>query len=435
MVSKNLHLLEEPQAALYNWLRAANDQWRDQVSVGEHILVVDIGGGTTDLSLVRVDEDNGNLALERIAVGEHILLGGDNMDLALAFKIKTKMEAAGKALQLWQVQAISTACGEAKETLLGNNDVTEVPIRIPGRGSKLIGGTISSELTQQEVLDTLVDGFFPVVPVDALPAANRRSGLAQQGLPYAQDPAITKHLAAFLTRHGLPSEDSLNPLAPGTNDFIKPRAILFNGGVLKSHHLRERLLTVINQWLSSAGAPGVRELQGGDLDHGVAKGAGFAGFLAANGGLRIRAGLSHSYYVGIDSAMPAIPGMRASTAALCIAPFGMEEGTETPLTPKVFTLRVGEPVHFRFFSATNRQEDGFGELFEELPRELVELPEISLTLNASPTLTDPSVTVQLKAAISETGTLELLAEESNRENPEQWRIAFDTRQLAAESAA
>ena len=162
---KNLTLLEEPQAALYHWINKSNDSWRDQVSVGDIVLVVDVGGGTTDLSLVEVKEQDGNLTLNRIAVGEHILLGGDNMDLALAYRLKLKLSQQGTELQNWQIQAITHACRDAKETLLNNTNIESVPIVVPSRGSKLLGSTLKTELTQEEVQQTLVDGFFPKVEI------------------------------------------------------------------------------------------------------------------------------------------------------------------------------------------------------------------------------------------------------------------------------
>ena len=349
---EHLTLLEEPQAAVYNWIRASSDDWRNQVAVGDYVLVVDIGGGTSDLSLVMVHEQDGDLQLERIAVGEHLLLGGDNMDLALAYRLKAKLASEGTELQSWQVQAITQACALAKETLLAEERTSDsMTISIPGRGSKLIASTLTTELTHQEVIDTLIDGFFPIIDIEDKPKANRRGGLSQKGLPYAQDPAITRHLAAFLCRHGDDNSDEAmaDPLADPIANFVKPAAVIFNGGVLKSSSISSRLMTIINQWLELANAPTASLLKGNHLDRGVALGASFSGFVRQGHGVRIRAGLAHSYYVGIESSLPAIPGMPSPLQALCIAPFGMEEGTETNGTDKVFSLVVGEPVTFQFF--------------------------------------------------------------------------------------
>lgn len=193
-------LLEEPQAALYSWIDNRHEQWRSEVSVGDVVLVIDIGGGTTDLSLVEVTEEEGNLALKRIAVGEHILLGGDNMDLALAYRLKMKLAQEGKELQMWQVQAMTHACRDAKEALLSQPDLAAVPIVVPSRGSKLLGATLKTELTREEVQQTLVDGFFPAVSINEHPQHKMRGALTQMSLPYAQDAGITRHIAAFLSK-------------------------------------------------------------------------------------------------------------------------------------------------------------------------------------------------------------------------------------------
>lgn len=211
----HLTLLEEPQAALYNWIDNSNEKWRDEVSVGDVVLVVDIGGGTTDLSLVEVTEEQGNLTLKRIAVGEHILLGGDNMDLALAYSLKMKLAQEGKELQPWQIQAMTHACRDAKEALLNDAELQAVPIVVPSRGSKLLGATLKTELTQQEVQQMLVEGFFPKVAITEHPLQRNRGALTQMGLPYAQDAGITRHIAAFLSKQA----NAMNGDAAPAQDF------------------------------------------------------------------------------------------------------------------------------------------------------------------------------------------------------------------------
>ena len=243
---QNVILLEEPQAALYSWIRASDGGWRKQVKPGDVILVVDVGGGTTDLSLIAVTERDGSLELSRVAVGDHILLGGDNMDLALAHVVRGKLAAEGTQLDLWQLQALTHGCRAAKEALLTNPSVAQLPVVIPGRGSRLIGGTLSSELTRDDVMRTLVDGFFPAVAADARPAARPRGALTKVGLPFAQDPGITRHLAAFLGRQ-LASTDALvgfGEAPPNNASFLHPTAMLFNGGVFKAHMLVERLCEI-----------------------------------------------------------------------------------------------------------------------------------------------------------------------------------------------
>ena len=443
----NLTLLEEPQAAVYNWIHACGEEWREQVNVGDIILVVDVGGGTTDLSLVAVTEEEGNLTLNRVAVGEHILLGGDNMDLALAYRVKAKLAQEGKELQPWQIQAITHACRDAKEQLLLDNDIDSVPITVPSRGSKLLGKTLRTELTRNEVREALVEGFFPEVSINEHPRAVRRGALTQKGLPYAQDPAVSRHLAAFLSKQVDAADDLLgsssesefpaDPLAAGLDsaaggDFIKPSAILFNGGVLKAPVLAERTLAIINQWLTDAGAEQARLLSDADLDLGVSSGASYYGYVKQGKGVRIRGGLASTYYVGIESAMPAIPGMEAPLEALCIAPFGMEEGTETQAGSAEFGLVVGEPVHFRFFGSNTRRHDAAGvQLDYWAEGELEELPELQATLPVEGRRAGEVVPVRLMAKVTEVGTLKLEAisvntTDSNGE-PERWQIELDVR--------
>lgn len=440
----HLTLLEEPQAALYNWIDNSQDKWRDEVSVGDIVLVVDIGGGTTDLSLVEVTEEQGNLSLNRIAVGEHILLGGDNMDLALAYRLKMKLAQQGKELQPWQVQAMTHACRDAKEALLNDGQLQSVPIVVPSRGSKLLGATLKTELTQQEVQQTLVDGFFPKVAVSQHPAQRNRGALTQMGLPYAQDAGITRHIAAFLTKQahaqsGESPAQEFNPFAnmPGMggntdapSDFIKPTAILFNGGVLKSNLLALRLEETINEWLIDADSEMAVRLTGVDLDLAVASGACYYGAVRRGQGVRIRGGIASSYYVGIESAMPAIPGMAPPMEALCVAPFGMEEGSHADVPSQEFGLIIGQPVNFQFFGSTVRRDDLAGTHLDHwAPEELEELPEIQVTLPVTEGRREGEVVpVTLASRVTELGTLYL--EAIAADNGQKWHVEFDVREDA-----
>ncbi|MGI2921878.1 Hsp70 family protein [Vibrio diabolicus] len=447
----HLTLLEEPQAALYNWIDNSNDKWRDEVEVGDIVLVVDIGGGTTDLSLVEVTEDEGNLTLNRIAVGEHILLGGDNMDLALAYRLKMKLAQEGKELQPWQIQAMTHACRDAKEALLNDSELQSVPIVVPSRGSKLLGATLKTELTQEEVQQTLVDGFFPKVAITDHPVQRNRGALTQMGLPYAQDAGITRHIAAFLSKQanalsvsgngGAESAaQDFNPFAnmpgmPGADaaqsvDFIKPTAILFNGGVLKSTLLATRLEDTINEWLLEAEAEIAKRLTGVDLDLAVASGAAYYGSVRRGQGVRIRGGIASAYYVGIESAMPAIPGMAPPMEALCVAPFGMEEGSSVDVPSQEFGLIIGQPVNFQFFGSTVRRDDLAGTHLDYwAPEELEELPEIQVTLPVSEGRREGEVVpVTLASRVTELGTLYL--EAIAADNGQKWHVEFDVREDA-----
>lgn len=425
---QNVILLEEPQAALYSWIHASDGGWRKQVKPGDVILVVDIGGGTTDLSLIAVTERDGALELNRVAVGDHILLGGDNMDLALAHVVRSKLAAEGSQLDLWQLQALTHSCRTAKETLLTDPSVEQLPVAIPGRGSRLIGGTLSSELTREDVMQTLVNGFLPTVGSDARPAARPRGALTKVGLPFAQDPGITRHLAAFLGRQ-LTSTDALAGFgaAPPTGaSFLHPTAVLFNGGVFKAHLLVERLCEILNGWLEAEDAAPARLLEGADLDLAVARGAAYYGFVRRGRGVRIRGGTARAYYVGVESAMPAVPGIEPPMQALCVAPFGMEEGTQAELPPQEFGLVVGEPVRFRFFGSTVRRADRVGTVLEYWSaEELEELEPIEATLQAEGSDAGEIVPVWLRAAVTEVGTLRL--EALPRSGGEPWKVEFDVR--------
>ncbi|MDR5775706.1 MULTISPECIES: Hsp70 family protein [unclassified Caballeronia] len=421
-------LLEEPQAALYSWIQKSTGGWRKQVKVGDVILVVDVGGGTTDLSLIAVVEREGNLELHRVAVGEHILLGGDNMDLALAHIVARKLAAAGTQPDPWQLRALTYACRSAKETLLTHPDTDTVPLVVPSRGSKLIGGSLRTELTRAELTQILLEGFFPQVDGSARPVSRARAGLTQLGLPYAQDAAVTRHLAAFLGRqvHALAEIEGLPHEAPQGATLLHPTAVLFNGGVFKSPLLVERVMSTLNSWLAAENAPAARLLEGADLDLAVARGAAYYGYVRRGKGVRIRGGTARAYYVAVESAMPAVPGLEPPVQALCVAPFGMEEGTEAALPAQEFGLVVGEPVHFRFFGSSVRRQDEVGTLLEYWqPDELQELEEIEASLPSEGRTPGEVVPVKLHARITEAGTLEL--EAVPRGSSERWKVEFDMR--------
>jgi hypothetical protein len=419
-------LLEEPQAALYSWLSTTGEQFREQVKPGDMILVIDLGGGTADFSVIAVRENEGDLELERVAVGDHILLGGDNMDLTLAHMLKARLEEQGHVLDPAQLATLTQAARVAKEQLLGPEEVSVVPVVIPGRGSKLIGASLKVELTRSDLERVLLDGFFPSAAADARPQSRSRAGLTQLGLPYAHDPALTRHLASFLTKHAAAFGD--DPAANGgaAPALGHPTAILFNGGVFKSSLLRERVLVALNGWLEAAGAAPVRVLQGEDLDLGVAKGAAYYGYVRAGHGIRIRGGTAMAYYVGVESAMPAVPGVPAPLTAVCLAPFGLEEGSHADMPAAEFGLVVGEPVRFRFFGSSTRREDQAGTALDFWePEELLALQDIELTLPAEQHEPGETVIVRLQAGVTEVGTLQL--EAVARTSGERWKVEFDTR--------
>ncbi|MGZ5010945.1 MAG: Hsp70 family protein [Methylobacter sp.] len=419
-------LLEEPQAALYSWIEKSHGDWRKHAEVGDIILVIDIGGGTTDLSLIAVTQQEGNLELTRVAVGDHILLGGDNMDLALAYTVKAKLEKDGKRLEPWQIQALTHSCRDAKEKIFNHSEIDNVPLVVASRGSSLIGGTLRTELTREEVNRVLVEGFLPKVAVSDRPISRPRTGLRTAGLPYAQDAAITRHLAAFLSKQQGATDELKDINLPEHASFLHPTAVLFNGGVLKAGTLAERLMDVLNSWLSAEQAPEARLLTGVDLDLAVARGAAYYGYVRKGKGVRIKGGTAASYYVGIESAMLAVPGMAPEIQALCIVPFGMEEGTQQELPDDEFGLVVGEPVRFRFFASNTRREDKVGTRLDYWTNEeLDELDEIEVTLPEEDRRPGEIIPVHLCAAVTEVGTLELQAV-SQKDNG-RWKIEFDVR--------
>ncbi len=404
----DFRLLEEPQAALYAWVADRSSAWRKEVSVGDTILVCDIGGGTTDFSLIAVGEENGSLQLERVAVGDHILLGGDNMDLALAFAVYRRLESEGQKLDDWQIHALTHSCRVAKEALFSDPTRDTHPLVIPGRGSRLIGGTIRTTLSRQELNETLLEGFFPIVDVTARPQKSKLLGLRTLGLPYAHDPAMTCHLAYFLSRQRHPAEHS----------FLHPTAILFNGGVTRSPIIRDRIIEQLSMWIELEGGEPPKVLQGVDPEMAVARGAAYYARARAKGGVRIKGGTAQSYYIGIERSGLAVPGMAPRVDALCIAPFGMEEGSDAEL-PKPLGLVVGEPASFRFFSSSSRRQDRIGDLTD--PDELTELAPIEATLEGEPGHSTP---VRLHAHVTEIGTLDLSLEEYSGR---RWQLSFNVR--------
>jgi len=405
---ERLTLLEEPQAAFYAYLGQRGDAWRKELRPGDVVLVVDIGGGTTDFSLIEVVDDAGNLALERIAVGDHILLGGDNVDLALAHAATQRLAEQGKQLDTLQARALVHACRRAKEQLLAEDGPETVPVSILGRGSKLIGGTLRTEVRRDDAERLVLDGFFPAAAAGDRPARRRAAGLRELGLPYAHDPGITRHLAEFLGRHGR-----------------MPTHLLFNGGVMKAGLLRRRIVDVVSSW---AGQP-VRVLDGADLDLAVALGAAHYGEVRRGKGVRIRGGTARSYYIGIESAMPAIPGFAPPVKALCVAPMGMEEGSAVDLPDDELGLVVGETAVFRFFASSSRH-DGAGALIDADEEELVELDPVEKAVEASAErAAGELVPVTLAAHVTEVGTLELWCQA--RDGRGRWKLEYAVREREA----
>lgn len=414
-------LLEEPQAAFYAWLHRSGDSWRKELTAGDHFLVVDIGGGTTDFSLISLNDEGGNLQFNRTAVGAHLLLGGDNIDLSLAYLAKTKFEEQEHEIDEWQMHAIVQGARQAKEKLLGDNAPEKCDLVIMGRGSRLIGGSLKIELQRDEVLRLILDGFLPLVPTTEQSKPELRSGIQQVGLPYVKDPRITCQLAKFLSQSGEGSTV--------TNDkFIVPKAILFNGGTTKALAIRERLLAQLNQWAKELGRPEVRELGNADYDFAVSRGAVYYGMARDGKAIRVRGGTGRSYYVGVEDAAPAVPGMPTPLKAVCVVPFGMEEGTEQSLDSQQFALVLGEQASFRFFSrSTEKLEDDsvpvIGTVVKKWKQELTELHTIDTLLDKAPE-DGKTIQVHLISKVTELGVLELWCVANDGR---KWKLEFDIR--------
>jgi molecular chaperone DnaK (HSP70) len=422
-------LLEEPQAAFYAWTARAGGSWRDQVNSGDIILVCDVGGGTADFSLITISGKEGNLELERISVGEHILLGGDNMDLALAYTLQAQLESTGKSLDEWQFLALIHAASRAKVDLFREESAAQAPIAVPSRGSSLFAGTISTTLDRRTLEQVVLDGFFPITKVTDLPAERRSSGLQEFGLPYASDPIVSKHLARFLTRSlaNVKASDSLRALVgvrAEASDYLRPTAVLFNGGVFNAAPIRKRVLELLASW--NQGEP-VRELEGFQPDLAVAKGAALYGRHRATGkGIRIKAGSARSYYVGLESSMPAIPGFKPPMKALCVVPQGMEEGSELLIEEKEFGLMTGQPAEFRFFASEVRSGDSPGQIIPNAEAELEETSRLEVTLPAIEGVPEGQpIPVQMNPVVTELGNLELWMKHTGSER--RWKVEFQVR--------
>jgi Hsp70 protein len=424
---QHVTLLEEPQAAFYAWLASQGDGWRRRIKVGDLVIVCDVGGGTTDFSLIMVTEENGELTLKRVAVGDHILLGGDNMDLALARVLQQRLEASGNRVDTWQLHGLWHQCRIAKEKLFESPKTQTRPITLLGKGTKLVGGTIKTELTREDLDHVLVEGFFPKVASGELPARQRRVGFQELGLPYAADPAITKHLARFLSEQARNGPEAAG-IRRGRSGLACPTHILFNGGVMKAAVLRDRVVEVLNRWLRQEGfdALGTEQiLEAPDLEHAVARGAAYYGKARRGHGVRIRSGASRTYYVGIESAMPAVPGLEAPLKALCVVPFGMEEGTEATIPNREFGLVVGEPAEFRFLSSSVRKQDHVGSLLDDWGADIEELSPLEVTLKLDGQL-GTVIPVRLETRFTELGTLEVWC--VSRDGTQRWKLELNIRE-------
>ncbi|KZN15251.1 Hsp70 family protein [Marinomonas sp. TW1] len=405
-VGLRARLIEEPLAAFYAWLADQQD-WQSQLTLGEQILVVDVGGGTTDLSLIQVTEESGSLGLERIAVGRHILLGGDNMDMTLTYHLAGQLAQQGTQFEAWQISGLTQACRDAKERLLANPELTETSVVVPSRGRSIFNKSIKATLTQTDVQQLLIDGFFPAVSAGEQAQKVARSGISTINLDYESDPAITRHISEFLGQHQ-----------------AKPGKVLLNGGVFNASPMVTSLSSRLSELLDGAE---FTMLTPAHLDHAVAKGATYYAQVQANGGVKVKSGLAANYYIGVASPMPAIPGMPPPVDAICVAPFGLEEGSDEQMLPNEFSLVVGEPVHFRFFQSPKSEAEPLGKVISSFSlAQLNELNRLSIQLNEGHYDKGEMVRVYVTAQVTDLGLLLLQAHDTRSDL--QWKIEFQVRE-------
>jgi len=409
---EKLTLLEEPLAAFYAWI-AANRQAQagnnEHLRDGELILICDIGGGTTDFSLVRARVVNGELQFERSAIGEHLLLGGDNLDFALARYVEKKLKDVKFTLR--QRYALRRTCCASKERLLNDSFLERVPITILGSGRAVIGEALSTDLTREEVLQVLTDGFLPITARHEMPATSTPTGLRELGLPYANDPAITKHLAAFLTQAAEAMDGS-----SANQRMARPDAVLFNGGFCAPAVTRDRIVEAISAWLGGTQSGWSPKLLNNDeVDSAVARGAAYYGRVRRGTGLRIRAGNARTYYIGLRS--------DHGLQGICVLPAGVEEGTTLPLLDREFSVLANRPVSFTLYSSLTRH-DAHGEV-AALDEVSVHRHPPLVTLLRFGKRRDVYLTIRLRASFTEVGTLELWCE--SRETSHRWRLQFELR--------
>ena len=411
---EDVTLLEEPQAAFYAWLNRCGDEWRKQVAPGDIILVVDVGGGTSDFSIIQVSDKEGQLVLERLAVGEHLLLGGDNMDLTLTHLLYEDLKSRGTRLDAGQFQALWNNVRLAKERLLEDETLEEVPVVITGKGSGLVGGTIRTSLTRRQVTEVILDGFFPFCSLDERPKEEPVVGLRELGLPYCKDTGITRHLANFLTTQGR---------ALNREGGLIPSAVIFNGGVFKATALRRRMMEVISSWVGHDRQ--VKELEGTDFELAVSRGAAHFGLVQRGEGIKIRGGIGRSYYIAVESSALAIPGMPPSIKALCVVPKGLEEGSVIDIPQKEFGLLVGQDVEFKFMASNERPEDRSGDMIDNWEGTIEPISTLKTNIEAPGIEPGTIIPVTLEVKATEIGTLAISL--VSKERGLKFDLEFDVR--------
>ena len=407
-----VRLLEEPQAACYDWLQRNRDRLDELLRDTRLVLVCDVGGGTTDLTLIQVDQAAEGPKLTRIGVGDHLMLGGDNMDLGLAHTAEARIFAAGGRLRAAQLAQLSQQCRLAKERMLATDAPESLKVTVLGSGARLIGGALATELQRTEVTDMVLEGFFPRVGTEARPQRSR-GGIVEFGLPYAADPAITRHLAGFLAQHARIAAEALG-IPPDQGPLPVPDTVLLNGGVFRSSALSQRLLETLGDW---RGAP-LKQLVNEHPEQAVARGAVAYALSRAGRAPRIGGGSARSYFLALDDD-------GTQRRSICLLPRGTREGELMLLKQRSFSLLLGQPVRFHLYSSTADTPWKTGELVELDPTTMLALPPIATVLGTEKSNGEQEIPVQLTACLSEIGTLDLqcVALKGSR----HWRLEFQLR--------
>lgn len=408
---KTITLLEEPLAAFYSWLARHEKDWDKHVNPGELILICDIGGGTTDFSLITLRETEGTPRFERLAVGDHLILGGDNIDLALARRVEQSFGKNKPTLSGDRWKNLCHQCRRAKEQILSGQSDKE-KITLMGQGSGLISGTISGDLTRPMVEEILLDGFFPLVEPDEKRTKSSRKGISEFGLPYEQEPAMTRHLCWFLDHH----KDDIKTRLGLEN---QPRHMLFNGGSLKPRILTERIRESVRHWFSEqdVGLPG--ELENPDPDLAVALGASYYGMAKRGKGVRVGSGSPRSYYLGI-----ATQGETEATQAVCLVERGLDEGSTVELADRDMTVLTNRRVSFDVYSSTYRASDQAGDLVP-LDDSLTALPAVQTIIKYGKKGVETDLPIHLQAEYTEVGTLDLWCRSLSSDH--RWKLSFGLR--------
>ncbi|MGZ5007475.1 MAG: Hsp70 family protein, partial [Methylobacter sp.] len=407
----NVRLLEEPQAVCYDWLRRHAGTIKQALANVHLLLVCDVGGGTTDLTLIKVEPGEQEPKLTRIGVGDHLMLGGDNIDLALAHLAESRL-GGEKRLSAADLSQLIEQCRIAKERLLADDSPEQVNVTLLGGGSKLIGGSRSVTLSKDEVRNIALDGFFPLSGLDELPD-RKRSGVVEFGLPYAAEPAVSKHIAAFLKLHSAASSEALQ--GQGT----VPDALLLNGGVFRSQTITQRIVEVIRSWRSTP--PVLLENKHPELS--VAFGAVSYAIARRDKKLKIGGGSARSYFLLVDT------GDADKQQGICILPKGSEEGDEVILKDRRFALRLGVPVRFHLVSLSGDGDFKPGDV-AEITDLFHSLPPLAVAFEGDAGKPNAEVIVELAVTQTEVGTLKIqciAVEDSSR----RWDVEFQIRKKAA----